>query len=180
MQTVDVDLTVNLDSDRHPVVSYIYNSFDLYSQLYDDSSWSGHSPDPTTDSSRKNTGFQVKYNIRNKRKATIEKSRVSSADKFNSYEDKAEHGHVTKHGVIREASSNLHVVAEETETDTKTLSSSNVENTSDTHERSFSSLHGPGVMKQNSCRFLNILVFCLDEHVLHFHKFDKEKENYKD
>jgi eukaryotic translation initiation factor 2-alpha kinase 4 len=145
----DIDLKVSLDSDCHSAVSYIYKSFDLYSQLYDDSGWSGQNPD-TTDSSRKDTTSQLKYNVRSKRKAIIEKSHAS-ADKFNISkglsEDKAEQRHVTKHGLIWEATPNLHVVAEETESDTKTLSSSNVENTSDTQEKSFSSLHEPGVMK---------------------------------
>ncbi|TVU15418.1 hypothetical protein EJB05_38939 [Eragrostis curvula] len=145
-QTTNVDLKVSLDSDHHPVVSYLYDAFDLYSQLYDDTSWSGQSPDPTTDSSRKNTGSQVRYNDRSKRKTIIEKSRVS-ADKVtiakSLYEDKSGLRHGTKHGVIREATPNLHVLEEETENDTKTSSYSNAGNTSD-QERSSSSLREPG------------------------------------
>ncbi|KAL6650949.1 hypothetical protein ACP70R_009874 [Stipagrostis hirtigluma subsp. patula] len=143
-QTTDVDVKVNLDSDPSPGIAYIYNSFDLYSQLYDDSSWSGQGPDLTTDSGRKNTVSQIKSNVRSKKRTITEKSRVS-ADKVNiakgSSEDNSEQQHVTKHGVIREAAPNLHVVAEETENDSKTTS--NAGNTSDTPGRSFSSLHEP-------------------------------------
>ncbi|XP_062226036.1 eIF-2-alpha kinase GCN2 [Phragmites australis] len=147
-QTTDEDVKLNLDSDPYPGISYIYNSFDLYSQLYDDSSWSGPGSDLATDNGRKNTGSQVKPNVRSKRKTIVEKSHAS-ADKVNiakgSSEDKAEQQNVTKHGFIRETAPNLHVVAEETETETdsKILSVSNAGNTSDTPERSFSSLHEP-------------------------------------
>jgi eukaryotic translation initiation factor 2-alpha kinase 4 len=174
----DIDLKASLDSDCHSAVSYIYNSFDLYSQLYDDSGWSGQNPD-TTDSSRKDTTSQLKYNVRSKRKAIIENSHAS-ADKFNISkglsEDKAEQRHVTKHGLIWEATPNLHVVAEETESDTKTLSSSNAGNTSYTQEKSFSSLHEPGVMKLIYCIFLSILVVFLMDYAIHFQKFTKKRE----
>nr|CAB3484962.1 unnamed protein product [Digitaria exilis] len=141
--TTDVDVKVSLDSDRHPGVSYIYTSFDLYSQLYDDTSWSRQAPDLIMDSGRKNTGSQVKSNFRSKRKTIIEKSHVSP-DKVNNVKspsgDKAEQQRATKHVVIQEAASNLHVVAEETENDSKTLSTSNGGNTSCTPERSSGSL----------------------------------------
>nr|CAB3487479.1 unnamed protein product [Digitaria exilis] len=141
--TTDVDVKVSPDSDRHPGVSYIYTSFDLYSQLYDDTSWSRQAPDLIMDSGRKNTGSQVKSNVRSKRKAIIEKTHVSP-DKVNNVKspsgDKAEQQRATKHVVIQEAASNLHVVAEETENDSKTLSTSNGGNTSCTPERSSGSL----------------------------------------
>lgn len=147
-QTTDVDVKVRLDNGPYLGISYIYNSFDLYSQLYDDSNWSGQGPDPTTDSARKNIGSQVKFNVRSKRKIIVEKSRVS-ADKVNaaksSSQDNAGQQHVTRHGVIWEAVPNLHVVAEETENDSKTLSTSNRGNMSesDTPARSFRSVHEP-------------------------------------
>ncbi|CAN6235470.1 unnamed protein product [Urochloa humidicola] len=144
--TTDVDVKVSLESDPHSGISYIYTSFDLYSQLYDDTSWSRQGPDLTMDSGRKNTGSQVKSNVRSKRKTIIEKSHVS-ADKVNhaksSSGDKAEQQHATKHGAIQQAAPNLHVVSEETENDSKTLSTSNAGNTSDTQERSSSSLREP-------------------------------------
>lgn len=155
--TADVDVEVSHDNDPYPGISYIYHSFDLYSQLYDDTSWRHQSPDLTTDSVRKNTGSQILSNVRSKRKTIIEKSPIS-ADKVNNAKglsgDEAEQQHATKHGAIREAASTLHVVDEETENDSKTLSASNAGNTSDTPERSFSSLHEPEVIKQNYCRFL--------------------------
>jgi translation initiation factor 2-alpha kinase 4 len=107
----------------------------------------------TTDSDRKTTGSQVKSSVRSKRK-TI------SADKVNngktSSGDKAEQKRATKHIVIQEASPNLHIVAEETETDSKNLSVSNGGNTSDTPERSYSSLREPEVITHKSCRFILI------------------------
>lgn len=152
----DKDVEVGLDSDPYPGISYVYNSFDLYSQLYDDTSWSRQGPDLTTDTGRKNIVSQVQSNVRSKRKTIIEKSRTS-ADKVNNAKgssgDKAEQQHATKHGAIREAASTLHVVDEETETESKTLSASNTGNTSDTPERGFSSLNEPEVIKQNYCRF---------------------------
>lgn len=166
-QTTDVDVKVRLDNGPYLGISYIYNSFDLYSQLYDDSSWSGQGPDPTTDNARKNIGSQVKFNVRSKRKIIVEKSRVS-ADKVNAAksssqdnQDNAGQQHVTRHGVIREAVPNLHVVAEETENDSKTLSTSNGGNMSesDTPARSFSSVHEPEVIKQNSYRFSVLYCF---------------------
>jgi translation initiation factor 2-alpha kinase 4 len=155
--TTDEDVEVSLDSDPYPGISYVYNSFDLYSQLYDDTCWSRQGPDMTTDSGRTNIVSQVQSNVRSKRKTIIEKSHVS-ADKVNNAKgssgDKAEQQHATKHGAIREAAPTLHVVEEETETETKTLSASNTGNTSDTPERGFSSLNEPEVIKQNYCRFL--------------------------
>lgn len=158
--TTDVDVKVRLDSDRHPGVSYIYTSFDLFSQLYDDTSWSRQGPDLIMDSGRKNTGSQVKSNVRSKRKTIIEKSHVS-ADKVNNAKsssgDKAEQQRATKQSVIQEAASNLHVVAEETENDSKTLSTSNGGNTLDTPERSSSSLPETEVIIWNICR-----LFCFN------------------
>lgn len=154
--TTDVDAEVSLDSDPYHGISYIYNSFDLYSQLYDDTCWSRQGPDLTTDSGRKNIGSQIQSNVRSKRKTIVEKSRIL-ADKVNNAKgssgDKTEQQHATKHA-IREVPPTLHVVDEETENDSKTLSASNTGNTSDTPERSFSSLHEPEVIKQNYCRFL--------------------------
>jgi translation initiation factor 2-alpha kinase 4 len=144
--TTDVDVKVSLDGDPHPGISYIYTSFDLYSQLYDDTSWSRQGPDLTMDSSRKNSGSQVKSNVRSKRKTIIEKSYVSADKAYHaksSSGDKAEQQRAAKHGVIQEAAPNLHVVAEETENDSKTLSTSNAGNTSDSPERCSSSLHEP-------------------------------------
>jgi len=144
--TTDVDVKVSLDADPHPGISYIHTSFDLYSQLYDDTSWSRQGPDLTMDSGRKNSGSHVKSNVRSKRKTTIEKSHVSADKAYrakSSSGDKAEQQCAAKHGVIQEAAPNLHVVAEETENDSKTLSTSNAGNTSDTPERSLSSLHEP-------------------------------------
>jgi translation initiation factor 2-alpha kinase 4 len=155
--TANEDVEVSLDSDPYPGISYVYNSFDLYSQLYDDTCWGRQGPDLTTDSGRKNIVSQVQSNVRSKRKTIIEKSRIS-ADKVNNAKgssgDKAEQQHTTKHGAIREAAPTLHVVDEETETESKTLSASNTGNTSDTPERGFSSLNEPEVIKQNYCRFL--------------------------
>ncbi|KAG2567098.1 hypothetical protein PVAP13_7NG220600 [Panicum virgatum] len=144
--TTDVDVKVSLDADPHPGISYIHTSFDLYSQLYDDTSWSRQGPDLTMDSGRKNSGSHVKSNVRSKRKTTIEKSHVSADKAYrakSSSGDKAEQQRAAKHGVIQEAAPNLHVVAEETENDSKTLSTSNAGNTSDTPERSLSSLREP-------------------------------------
>jgi translation initiation factor 2-alpha kinase 4 len=155
--TTDVDVKVNLDNDPYPRISYIYTSFDLYSQLYDDTSWSRQGLELTTYSDRKTTGSQVKSSVRSKRKTIIEKSHVS-ADTVNngksSSGDKTEQKRATKHIVIQEASPNLHIVAEETETDSKNLSVSNGGNTSDTPERSYSSLREPEVITQKSCRFI--------------------------
>ncbi|KAG8082501.1 hypothetical protein GUJ93_ZPchr0014g47014 [Zizania palustris] len=143
-QTSAVDVKVNLDCGSYHGISYIYNSFDLYSQLYDGDNWNGQGPDPTIDTAKKNIGSQVKSNVRSKRKAAVEKSSVSY-DKVNVPKglshDNAGQQHITKHGVVREAIPNLHVVAEETENDSKTVSGSNRENTSGTPERSFSSVH---------------------------------------
>ncbi|TKW05167.1 hypothetical protein SEVIR_7G157200v4 [Setaria viridis] len=143
--TTDVDVKVNLDSDPYPGISYIYTSFDLYSQLYDYTSWSRQGLDLTTDSDRNTTGSQVKSSVRSKRKTIIEKSHVS-ADKINNAKsssgDKAEQKRATKHGVIQEASPNLHVVVE-AENDSKIFSTSNGGNTADTPERSSSSLREP-------------------------------------
>ncbi|KAJ1271678.1 hypothetical protein BS78_06G144600 [Paspalum vaginatum] len=143
--STDLDVKVSPDSDLCHGISYIYNSFDLYSQLYDYTSWSQQDPDLTTDNDRKNTGYQVKSSVRSKRKTIIEKS-YASADKVshakNPSGDKAEQQRATKHGVIREAAPSLHAVAEETENDSKTLSTSNAGDTSDTRERSFCSLNG--------------------------------------
>uniref|UniRef100_A0A0E0KS85 non-specific serine/threonine protein kinase n=1 Tax=Oryza punctata TaxID=4537 RepID=A0A0E0KS85_ORYPU len=142
LQTTDVDVKVKLDNGSYHGIAYIYNSFDLYSQLYDGDSWSA--PDPTTDSARKSVGSQVKSNLKSKRKTLSEKSRLSS-DKVNAAKglslDNAGQQLITKHDVIRETVPNLHVVAEETENDSKTVSTSNRENTSGTPERSFSSVH---------------------------------------
>ena len=155
--TTDVDVKVSLDADPHPGISYIHTSFDLYSQLYDDTSWSRQGPDLTMDSGRKNSGSHVKSNVRSKRKTTIEKSHVSADKAYrakSSSGDKAEQQRAAKHGVIQEAAPNLHVVAEETENDSKTLSTSNAGNTSDTPERSLSSLREPEVIMKNFCRFI--------------------------
>ena len=149
-------MKVSLDADPHPGISYIHTSFDLYSQLYDDTSWSRQGPDLTMDSGRKNSGSHVKSNVRSKRKTTIEKSHVSADKAYrakSSSGDKAEQQRAAKHGVIQEAAPNLHV-AEDTENDSKTLSTSNAGNTSDTPERSSSSLREPEVIIQNFCRFI--------------------------
>jgi translation initiation factor 2-alpha kinase 4 len=155
--TTDENVEVSLDSDPYPGISYVYNSFDLYSQLYDGTCWSRQGPDLTTDSGRKNIVSQVQSNVRSKRKTIIEKSCIS-ADKVNNAKassgDKTEQQHATKHGSIREAAPTLHVVEEETETESKTLSASNTGNTSDTPERGFNSLNEPEVIKENYCRFL--------------------------
>eukprot|EP00267_Zea_mays_P050960 XP_020403837.1 eIF-2-alpha kinase GCN2 isoform X3 [Zea mays] len=144
--TTDDNVEVGFDSDPYLGISYIYNSFDLYSQLYDDTYWSRQGSDLTTDSGRKNIVSQVQSNVRSKRKTIIEKSHIS-ADKVNNAKessgDKAEQQHATKHGAIREAAPTLHVVDEETEIYGKSLSASNTGNTSDTPERGFSSLNEP-------------------------------------
>ena len=154
-QTTDADAKVSLDSGPYPGISYIYNSFDLFSQLYDDNSWQRQGFDPTTDSARKTVGSQVQSNVRSKRKMVDEKSRFS-ADKMNaaksSSRDNAEQP-VIKHGIIRESGPNLHVVAEETDNDSKTLTTSNGGGMSDTPERSSSSIHEPEVIKQHYYRF---------------------------
>jgi len=155
--TTDVNVKVSLGGDPNPGISYIYTSFDLYSQLYDDTSWNRQGPDLTMDSGRKNSGSQFKTNIRSKRKTVIEKSHVSADKAYrakSSSGDKAEQQRAAKHGVIQEAAPNLHVVAEDTENDSKTLSTSNAGNTSDTPERSSSSLREPEVIIQNFCRFI--------------------------
>uniref|UniRef100_J3LZ61 non-specific serine/threonine protein kinase n=1 Tax=Oryza brachyantha TaxID=4533 RepID=J3LZ61_ORYBR len=143
LQTTDVDLEVKLDNGSYHGVSYMYNSFDLYSQLYDGGNWNAQGSHPTTDSGRKNIGSQVKSNVRSKRKTIVEKSRVSS-DKVNVAkglsQDNADQKNITNHGTIQESLPNLHVVAEETENDS-IVSTSNRENTSGTPERSFSSVH---------------------------------------
>nr|CAH67537.1 H0425E08.5 [Oryza sativa] len=143
-QTTDVDVKVKLDNGSYHGVAYMHNSFDLYSQLYDGGSWSTQGPDPATDSAGKIVGSQVKSNLKSKRKTIIEKSRVSS-DEVNVAKgllpDNAGQKNIMKHDVIRETVPSLHVVAEETENDSKTVSTSNRENTSGTPERSFSSVH---------------------------------------
>ncbi|EEE61246.1 hypothetical protein OsJ_15299 [Oryza sativa Japonica Group] len=143
-QTTDVDVKVKLDNGSYHGVAYMHNSFDLYSQLYDGGSWSMQGPDPATDSAGKIVGSQVKSNLKSKRKTIIEKSRVSS-DEVNVAKgllpDNAGQKNIMKHDVIRETVPSLHVVAEETENDSKTVSTSNRENTSGTPERSFSSVH---------------------------------------
>ncbi|KAM0911847.1 hypothetical protein ACQ4PT_013200 [Festuca glaucescens] len=144
-QTTDANAKVSLDNGPYPGISYIYNSFDLFSQLYDDNSWQRQGFDPTTDSARKTIGSPVQSNVRSKRKTVDEKSRFS-ADKINaaksSSRDNAEQ-HAIKHGSKREVVPSLHVVAEETDNDSKTLSTSNGGGMSDTPDRSSSSVHEP-------------------------------------
>jgi translation initiation factor 2-alpha kinase 4 len=144
-QTTDADAKVSLDSGSDPGISYIFNSFDLFSQLYDDNSWQRQSFDPITDSAKKTIESPVQLNVRSKRKPVDEKSRFS-ADKINaaksSSRDNAEQ-HAIKHGNIRDAVPSLHVVAEETDNDSKTLSTSNGGGMSDTPDRSSSSVHEP-------------------------------------
>jgi translation initiation factor 2-alpha kinase 4 len=155
-QTTDANAKVSLDNGPYPGISYIYNSFDLFSQLYDDNSWQRQGFDPTTDSARKTIGSPVQSNVRSKRKTVDEKSRFS-ADKINaaksSSRDNAEQ-HAIKHGSKREVVPSLHVVAEETDNDSKTLSTSNGGGMSDNPDRSSSSVHEPEVIKQHSYRFL--------------------------
>ncbi|KQJ83323.1 eIF-2-alpha kinase GCN2 isoform X2 [Brachypodium distachyon] len=143
-QTTNADVKVGIDSGPCPGISYIYHLFDLYSQLSDDNSWQRQGVDPTTDSARKNVGSQVKSNVRSKRKTVDEKSRFS-ADKVNAAKssslDNAEQQHVMKHSFTRDAVPSLHVVAEETDNDRKTLSTSDGGGLSDTPERSFSVVH---------------------------------------
>lgn len=141
--STDVDVKVSLDSDRWHGISYIYNSFDLYSQIYDYTSWSQEGPGLTTESGEKNTGSQVKsrVTVRSRRKAIVENDKINHAKKSSG--DKSEQQRGTKHGVIWEAAPSLHVVAEETEYDNKTLSTSYAGNTSDTREKSFCSQDGP-------------------------------------
>lgn len=144
-QTTDANAKVSLDNGPYPGISYIYNSFDLFSQLYDDNSWQRQGFDPTTDSARKTIGSPVQSNVRSKRKIVDEKSRFS-ADKINaaksSSRDNAEQ-HAIKHGSKREVVPSLHVVAEETDNDSKTLSTSNGGGMSDNPDRSSSSVHEP-------------------------------------
>ncbi|VAH49040.1 unnamed protein product [Triticum turgidum subsp. durum] len=141
-EITDADVNASLDSGPYPGIFYIYNSFDLYGQLYEDNSWQRQGFDPTTDNARKNIGSQVNSNVRSKRKTVDEKSRFS-ADKINaaksSSQDNAEHA--MKHGVVREVVPSLPAVAEETDNDSKTLSTSNGGGMADTPERSFSSVH---------------------------------------
>lgn len=178
--TTDDNVEVGFDSDPYLGISYIYNSFDLYSQLYDDTYWSRQGSDLTTDSGRKNIVSQVQSNVRSKRKTIIEKSHIS-ADKVNNAKessgDKAEQQHATKHGAIREAAPTLHVVDEETEIYGKSLSASNTGNTSDTPERGFSSLNEPEVIKHNYCRFFYSFcfrVFCESTTTPHFYNYTKK------
>ncbi|XP_020151752.1 eIF-2-alpha kinase GCN2 isoform X1 [Aegilops tauschii subsp. strangulata] len=143
-EATDADVKASLDSGPYPGIYYIYNSFDLYNQLYDDNSWQRQGFDPTTDNAKKNIGSQVNSNVRSKRKTVNEKSRFS-ADKVNaaksSSQDNGEQQHAMKHGVVREVVPSLPVVAEETDNDSKTLSTSNGGGMADTPERSFSSAH---------------------------------------
>ncbi|VAH33653.1 unnamed protein product [Triticum turgidum subsp. durum] len=143
-EATDADVKASLDGGPYPGIFYIYNSFDLYNQLYDDNSWQRQGFDPTTDNAKKNIGSQVNSNVRSKRKTVNEKSRFS-ADKVNaaknSSQDNGEQQHAMKHGVVREVVPSLPVVAEETDNDSKTLSTSNRGGMADTPERSFSSVH---------------------------------------
>jgi translation initiation factor 2-alpha kinase 4 len=168
-QTTDVDVKVKLDNGSYHGVAYMHNSFDLYSQLYDGGSWSMQGPDPATDSAGKIVGSQVKSNLKSKRKTIIEKSRVSS-DEVNVAKgllpDNAGQKNIMKHDVIRETVPSLHVVAEETENDSKTVSTSNRENTSGTPERSFSSVHQLEVMNTLVYFLSVILIFDAAWHCL--------------
>jgi translation initiation factor 2-alpha kinase 4 len=154
-QTTDANAKVSLDSGPYPGISYIYNSFDLFSQLYDDNSWQRQGFDLPTDSARKTIGSPVQSNGRSKRKTVDEKSRFSD-DKINavksSSRDNAEQ-HAIKHGNTRGSVPSLHAVAEETDNDSKTLSTSNGGGMSDTPDRSSSSVHEPEVIKQHFYRF---------------------------
>uniref|UniRef100_A0A453CAA9 RWD domain-containing protein n=2 Tax=Aegilops tauschii subsp. strangulata TaxID=200361 RepID=A0A453CAA9_AEGTS len=51
-EATDADVKASLDSGPYPGIYYIYNSFDLYNQLYDDNSWQRQGFDPTTDNAK--------------------------------------------------------------------------------------------------------------------------------
>lgn len=157
-ETTDADAKASLDSGPYPGIFYIYNSFDLYSQLYDDNSWQRQGFDPTTDNARKNIGSQVNSNVRSKKKTVDEKSRFS-VDKANAAKISSQDNAEQKHGVVREVVSSLPVVAEETDNDSKTLSTSNGGGMADTPDRSFSSVHESEVIKHNVYRFLVLCNF---------------------
>lgn len=145
-ETTDVDVKDSLESGPYPGIFYIYNLFDLYSQLHNDNSWQRQCFNPT----KAGKILDLKSNqVLEARGNQSTKNPVFQLIRLMLQKVNPKQQHVMKHGVIREVVPSLHVVAEETVNDNKFVSTIKGVGMSNTPDTIFSNAYETMVIKQN-------------------------------